>query len=230
VTNRAPLIGVLVAVLIAVLFWFLLYTPRNDDLEAVRAETATLETRRSSLQNEVARLREVQANEVQIRAALARLEEFVPSGTAQATAVRQFQLAADAAGVEILTLAFAEPAVVEEAPPTGTPGTSLARIAVNMTVEGGYFQVVDFFRRIEVETPRAVLMTNANVAEGDDGFPSLTTSWSGDLFAIVPTPAEGGGAPAAPQPPPAEEGEGTEDATDGAPAEGETEPTEETTP
>lgn len=185
--NRVPLLGVLVVLLLGVAFWFLLYQPRNDDLEAVRQETATLETQRSSLQNEIARLREVEANQVEIRAALARLEEFIPSGPAQSTVVRQFQLAADASGVEISSVVFSTPSLVEEAPPTGTPGTSLARIPLTMNLEGGYFQIVDFLRRLEVEIPRAVLVGDFQAAEGEDGFPSLSGTWIGDLFAVVPT-------------------------------------------
>lgn len=198
--NRAPLLGLLVVVLLAALFWFLLWQPRNEDLEEVRQQTVALETQRSSLQNEIRRLREVEANQVEIRAALSRLEEFIPSGPAQSTVVRQFQLAADAAGVEIESVSFTPPVLVVDAPETGTPGTSLAQITVDMTIEGGYFQVVDFFRRIEVEVPRAVLLGRAAIAEGPDGFPGLTATWGGNLFAVVPTGSIGTGpAPAAPQ-------------------------------
>lgn len=221
--NRAPLLGVLVAMLLAAAFYFLLYSPKNDELAAVRAETAQLETQRSSLQNELAQLREVEANQVQIRAQLARLEEFIPSGTAQSTAVRQFQLAADASGVEMQTVSFGAPALVPEAPPTGQEGMALATIDVSMVVDGGYFQVVDFLRRLEVEVPRAILLASTAIAEGDDGFPELTTTWSGDLFAVVPA-ASAEAAPAAPPPP----AEGAQEGTEGAePTEG-TEETGET--
>ncbi len=212
--SRAPLFGVLVAILLAVAFYFLLYSPKNDELAAVRAETAQLETQRSSLQNELAQLREVEANQVQIRAQLARLEEYIPSGTAQSTAVRQFQLAADASGVEIQTVSFGAPALVPEAPPTGQEGMALATINVSMVVDGGYFQVVDFLRRLEVEVPRAILLASTAIAEGEDGFPELTTTWSGDLFAVVPAASAAEAAPA----PPAE---GTQEGAEGAePTEG----------
>jgi Tfp pilus assembly protein PilO len=218
--NRygAPVLGLAIAVLIAVAFFFLLWQPLGDDIQEVRDETAALETRRSSLENEVAQLREIEANQVQIRAALARLEEYIPSGTAQSTAVRQFQLAADAAGVEIISVTFSPPAVVADAPPTGTPDTVLASIPVNMVLEGGYFQVVDFFRRVEIDTTRAVLLANVALEEAEDNFPALQSSWFGELFSIVPAPA---GPATAPAPPPAE-GEPTDeetpadgDATDG---------------
>jgi Tfp pilus assembly protein PilO len=209
--NRAPLFGVLIAVLLAVAFYFLLYSPKNDELEAVRAETAQLETQRSSLQNELAALREVEANQVEIRAQLARLEEYIPSGPAQSTAVRQFQLSADAAGVEIQSVEFGVPTLVEDAPPTGQEGMALASITVTMGIEGGYFQVVDFLRRVEVDVPRALLMGNLGIDEPEGGFPALLTTWTGNLFAVVP-------AASVPEPP----AEGAQEGAEGA------EPTEET--
>lgn len=209
-TRRAPIIGVLVALLLAVAFYFLLWSPRNDDLAVIRDETAQLETQRTSLRNELVRLREIEQNQVQFRAALAQLEEYIPSGPAQATVIRQFQLAADAAGVAITVVSFGDPAVIEQAPPTGEPETALATISVNMTIEGGYFQVVDFFRRLEIDVPRALLVDQFTMIEGEDEFPSLATTWVGQVFAIVPTPTTVAGAPAPDAPAPAEGAEATE--------------------
>lgn len=189
---NAPVIGVLVALLLTVAFWFLLYKPADERQAAVEAETAELEQRESALRAQIAQLRDIESRQVEIRAALARLEEFIPSGPAQPTVIRQFQRAADASGTEIATIGFAEPTVpttAAGAPPsdTGEPGTILAEIPLNMTVQGGYFQLVDFFRRLEVEVPRAVLVESLNVAESaEEGFPTLSADWTGQLFAVVP--------------------------------------------
>ena len=187
----APIIGLLVAVVLTVAFWFLLYKPASDQQAGVEAETATLEDQQRQLQTQIAQLRDVESRQVEIRAALARLEEFIPSGPAQPTAIRQFQRAADAAGVEITTITFAEPAVPDPASgavpaDTGVPGTTLANIPVSMSVEGGYFQIVDFFRRIEVDVPRAALIQTVELAEADETFPTLEATWTGQIFAIVP--------------------------------------------
>ena len=191
-TNRAPLIGLLIAVVLTVAFWFLLYKPASEQQAAVEAETATLQQEQSQLRTQIAMLRDVEARQVEIRAALARLEEFIPTGPAQPTAIRQFQRAADAAGTEITAITFGEPAIPEaaaDAAPTdtGEPGTTLANIPVTMTIDGGYFQIVDFFRRLEVDVPRAVLVETVNVDEApEEGFPTLATTWTGQLFAVVP--------------------------------------------
>lgn len=209
--NRTPLLGLLVAVLLAVGFYFLLWSPGNDALALVHEETAQLETRRSTLRNEVAFLREVERNQDEIRAELARLETYIPTGIAQPEVVRQLQTVADEADTEILSMAFAPPAVVEGAPATGTPETSLARIPVTMTIEGGYFKVADFFRRLEVEVPRAVFVGDLTVEKSEEGWPDIKATWIGDLFAVVPTTAIP--PPAPPEPEAAEGAEGSETQT-----------------
>jgi Tfp pilus assembly protein PilO len=210
---RAPIIGALVAVLLAVAFWFLLYDPLREQQAELENETASLETQQQTLRNQISQLEEIQANEVEIRAALAQLEEYIPSGPAQPTAIRQLQQAADAAGVEILSVSFSPPTPMDMAPDTGEPGTVLASIPVTAVIEGGYFQAVDFYRRMEVDVPRALLIESLTLGEGGDGFPVLSSSWSGSLFAVVPSGAQ----PTAPEPEVDAEG------ADGEGAEGEEE-------
>ena len=186
---RAPLAGVLAAVLLAVGFWLLLYSPKADEQAALEAETATLEDQQAQLTSQIAQLREIQAAEAQHQADLTRLEEYIPGETQQPRALREFQAAADAAGVEITAVTFGDPATIEDAPETGEPETALAEVPVTMTVDGGYFQVVDMMRRLEVDVPRALLIDSVNIAESPDGFPALATTWAGKLFAVVPVTA-----------------------------------------
>lgn len=203
------IVGVLAAIVLTVAFWFLLYKPASDQQAAAEAETAQLEQEQSSLRSQIAQLRDVESRQVEIRAAQTRLEEYIPLGPAQPTAIRQFQRAADAAGTEILSVTFGDLAVPEAADATtpadtGTPGTTLANIPVTMTIEGGYFQLVDFMRRLEVDVPRAVLVQTVDVDEGSGGYPSLEAIWSGQLFAIVPTSDVADTAAGVPAPQPTE--------------------------
>lgn len=187
------LIGALTAAVLAVAFWFLLYKPASDDQAAIEAETAALVERQRSLEAEIAQLREIKSREVEINAAMARLTDYIPNGPSQPSAIRHFQRTADAAGADVASVTFGELAVPDAAAGaapanTGTPGTTLANIEITMEIEGGYFQVVDFFRRLEVDVPRAVLVQTVDVAEAADaGFPTLNTTWTGQMFAVVPT-------------------------------------------
>lgn len=219
--RYAPLLAGLAALLLAVVSWFLLFQPRRAEQAELRLEIEQIQALQQQVRLEIARLEEIERNELAFRATLARLEELIPNGAAQPTAIRHFQLTADAAGVDILSVTFGEPEAVVDAPATGVPGTVLGSISMTMTIEGGYFQAADFFRRVESTMPRAVLVAAVNMGASSLGFPTLSTTWSGSLFALIPAPeAEGeavvpGGTPSpeptptptptpAPAPPPTE--------------------------
>lgn len=184
-----PIIAVIVALVLTLAFWFLLYKPANEQQALLEAETLTLVEEQNRLNQELAELRDIKAREVEIRAAIARLDQFIPSGPAQPAAIRQLQEAADAAGAAVTLVGFGEPQVPDAAATGTTPeaatGGTLANIPVNMSVEGGYFQIVDFFRRLEVEVPRAVLVDTVNISEAAAGYPRLKVDWAGQLFSVV---------------------------------------------
>ena len=200
--SRAPLVGLVVALLMTLAFYFVVWRPMAEEQDALATETSDLQARATSLRSEISRLTSLREDELEIQAELVRLEQLIPSGPAQPTAIRQLQIAADQAGVVIEAVEFGVPAAVPTAPETGVPGNVLAQLPMTMTVAGGYFQMVDFFRRLEVDTPRAILVEGIAVAEHEDlDFPTLSTSWEGRMFAVVPAPP--GTTPAAPVPSPA---------------------------
>lgn len=185
-SYRAPLIALLVALVLGVGWWFLLYQPQVEAAEELAEETADLESQESQLRRQIGELERVRDNEMEYRAELSLMEEYIPNGVDQPTALSELQDAADSAGVEIETLAFGAPVAIEEAPETGEEDTTLAEIAVSMTVQGGYFQVVDLLRRMEIDVPRALLVRSVQVGEGgEDGFPTLSATWDGTVFAVV---------------------------------------------
>jgi Tfp pilus assembly protein PilO len=208
--RRPPVIGLLVALVLALAFYFLLYKPASEEQARIEAETATLEQREQQLTTQIAQLRDIEARQVEINAAKARLEEYIPEGPALPSAIRQFQRAADA------DPAIPDPTTGVAPTDTGDPATTLANIPITMVVNGGYFRVVDFFRRLEVEMPRAVLVQTVGAVEEPEAlFPTLAVTWTGQMFAVMPAAevAGVGGAPpvgpapaATPTPTPAPEG------------------------
>lgn len=210
--GRVPLVGLLVAAVLALgVLFFGLYRPWAVEAAQLRTENQQLATRQEQLRHEVEALLDSEARQVELRAQLVRLEEAIPSGLSQPAVIREFQARADAAGVEITSVAFGQPVLVEPARPTGDPGTALAEVPVTMVLSGGYFQAVDFLRRLDSDMTRAVLVETVNIVEHPDGFPTLAVTWNGQLFAIVsvaeamPAPPEEAPAPAGAMRAPSEE-------------------------
>lgn len=206
--RRAIIVAALVAVVLAVAWYFLLYKPALEQETALKEETEQLEQQQQTLRNQIAELEDLASRSLEIQADLARLEELIPTDASQPGLVREFQLAADASGVVIESLTFTDPVPVQGAPPASDPSRVVGSIDVQMTMSGGYFQAVDFFRRLEVEVGRAVLVTGLDVSEDDLEFPTLEVTWSGNIFALIVPPAT-------PEVPGATE-EPTEGATEGA--------------
>ncbi len=185
-SSRSILIAAGVALLLAVGFWFAAYSPLDEQQTALEAETTQLQSQAQQLRNQLAQLEDIRDNELQIRADLNRLRALVPAGTpAQPSFVRAAQLAADASGTVIQSVTFGAPAIVEGAVPDAD-GLVLASISMNAVVDGGYFQLVDLFRRFEIEVARAVQVDVVGMVEGTDGFPQLSAAVTGRIFALLP--------------------------------------------
>ncbi|WP_370325032.1 type 4a pilus biogenesis protein PilO [Euzebya sp.] len=197
----AVAIAVVAMLVIGAAFFFLAWKPLDDQETALRDETAQLEGQAQQLRNQLAQLQEIRDTELEIRADLNRLRALIPSGDpAQPSFVRSVQLAADASGSAIQSVTFGTPMAMEGATPT-TEGVVLSSIDLAADVQGGYFQLVDLFRRLEIEVVRAVQVDSFTITESEDGFPELTVSMTGRIFAMLPQstvtegPAEGGDAP-----------------------------------
>src|SRR5688500_221058 len=119
--KTAPLIGIVVALLLGLAFWFFLYQPQNERQGELEAEIAALEGQESTLRARIEALQAIKDDEVQIRAALARAEEYIPGGIAQPSALRQLQRTADAAGTTLQVLTFGNPE-----PPSTAVGSTTA--------------------------------------------------------------------------------------------------------
>lgn len=217
-TTRSIGIGVAAVVILAVAFYFAVWSPLDDQETALNTETQTLQQQEQQLRNQLVQLQLIKEDELRIRADLNRLRELIPSGDpAQPSLVRALQLAADASGTEISALAFGDPVVVEGAVPD-SEGLVLSEIDLTADLTGGYFQIMDLFRRVEIEVVRAVQVDSFTLNESGDGFPELGASITGRVFALLPTAVveelpDAAATPAPEGSPAPEGGEGTESAT-----------------
>lgn len=176
------LLSALAAILIVALFWFLLYQPQREALAEVEENILAEEGVQAQLQTEINRLRTVRDGAPEVEAELAAAEAIVPRDAALPAALRQLQLAADEAGLVLTSVTTGRPTAIEGAP------AGLSGIDVNVQLLGGYFQVVDFLRRVEdpAITPRGLVWLDAAVAK--DTYPALSVALSGRIFVLLPAP------------------------------------------
>lgn len=172
----------LAAVIVVVLFWLLLWSPQQDELEAIRTEIEDAQAEQSRLTAEREALRAIREEAPGVEAELAAVSSVVPSDPALPSALRQLQSAADEAGVVLQTVSPARPTQVEGAE------QGVSAIAVSAQLSGGYFQLVDFLRRIEDPeiTPRGLVWDSANLAREE--YPTVTATLTGTMFARLPGP------------------------------------------
>lgn len=184
--NRtALLLSVLGAVVVIVLFFVFVFQPARDDLAEVEEQIALEQDEQERLEAEIERLQLVREDAPSVEAELATADAIVPRDPALPALVRQLQLAADESGVTLSSVATGRPAELEEAPEEG-----LSAIDVNTQLEGGYFQIVDFLRRIEEPSisPRGITWINATVTRDEDSYPDLGVTLAGRAYAVVDVP------------------------------------------
>lgn len=187
--NRQTLaLAALGSVLVAVLFFFFLYSPKSDELAELELQIESTLAQQDQLRNRIRTLEEVRTRAPEIEAAIGTAEAIIPRDPGLPAALRQLSLAADGAGVVLPTISIGRPAV--------GPGPAQT-MSVAVTIGGSYFQIIDFLRRIEDPTITARGLIFSSVSIGPDEYPTLSASLSGTMFTQLSAPV----APA----PPAEE-------------------------
>jgi Tfp pilus assembly protein PilO len=201
--NRTVAVGVAAAVVIVAAWWLFFFAPvRNDttkankDVDAAKAETRDLEVKNKQLED-------LQRHAPQIKADRDRLRHAVPETPELGTFIQQLnQLAADT-GVKWVSVGPQQPSA----------GTASGTTQLSISVEGGYFEVLDYINRLE-SLPRLVVVDQLSVGGGqtDGGSPgTLHASLTARMFnqaasapaasstdSATPTSVAGGGGVAAP--------------------------------
>lgn len=206
--SQKYLIAGLIGLLVLALGWMFLINPNLQERAELQESAENARAEQQALRTQIARLQQVRAESPELEALLVAADSLVPRDDAALPAtVRQLQMAADDAGAQLLSVAMTRPAVPQSATDTPFPA-GIAQIGITVTVEGGYFQLVDFLRRIEdpVVSPRAILWSQATLTVSE--YPTLSVSLAGNMYAYLDA---GVVAPPADQP----NDEATEDAVDG---------------
>ncbi len=173
------LLTALLALLLVILWWFLLWSPTSDEIAQVRADTESTQALSVQQRQQETELREIRQNAPEIEVELNAGQVIVPEGPALPALFRQLQQAADDSGVRLVSAAPGRPTEVAEAP------GGLTRMQVNFEAEGTYFQLVDMSRRLEdpAITGRGLLWRNVEISVGE--YPTLTASMGAEVFSRV---------------------------------------------
>lgn len=181
------LTGVLVVAVLAA-GWFLLISPKRAEAADLRQQAADQQQATRVLKNKLAVLQE-QAKELpKKQAELAAVTAKLPSDPAQPALLRALAAAADAAGVDLVSVtpsaltAVTTPAATtstapststSDAPSVTTPttaggttsGGTLMAMPVALTVFGGYFEMEQYVAALE-DLPRAFRVTGLTLTPG----------------------------------------------------------------
>jgi Tfp pilus assembly protein PilO len=152
-----------------------------------------------------------------VQAELAKLGIQLPNNPGLPTLIRSLSSAADAAGVDLVSMSPSQPTAVG-APAATAPGTAaaaaapssagaLSSISVAVVVNGGYFQIEQFVSNLEAlsrpfltsainmvpqkpahgTSTTTTAVTSATTTQGYDGH--LQATISGQIFMVSPAPA-----------------------------------------
>ena len=168
--RRALIFGVLGSVVMVLLWYFLLWSPRQEEIQAAEARTEVAQSQASALELEIQRLQEAQRDEPLKQARRAELQAAAPDEPALGQFILDVNAAASASGIEFMTISQSPPAPSE---------SGLSTITLSFSIAGGYFQVLDFMNRL-TDLPRLVVIDSVTLAPGELG--RLTASLGTRMF------------------------------------------------
>ena len=217
------ILGILILVVLAIAYYFLLFSPLRQDYLAKYDERTRREAQKQQLEQTSAQLENIRRNSDDIERQILELSKRIPEQAEIPTLVVQIEEVARAADVTQLRIEPGDP----EAPPGGG---DFSRIPITMSFEGTYEQLQDFLLRVR-NLARLVTINEVNyepVEERGGGETTVSRDVE-DLLTVeivaevYVQPAAGGdtaGGGAAPPPAPAGNAKGGGAAKDGGATKG----------
>jgi Tfp pilus assembly protein PilO len=197
--RRWVIFGVLLAVLLAVLWWFFLISPRNASIAQAGDDLRAAQDQEMALAAQVDQLRAIRDSEVEYLAGIGEMETLIPERPLLDEFIEDIYALCGTTGVELLNLAPAMPVPMAE--------SSLRQITVAVTIDGDFFEVLGFlFGVMDMERLVRVDAIAVSSSQDEAGATSLSASLSLRLFTL---------ADLVPVTPPADTGTGTTDGTTG---------------
>ncbi|MEO1062603.1 MAG: type 4a pilus biogenesis protein PilO [Actinomycetota bacterium] len=175
--RRLMLIAAVVSVAIIGLWWVFLFSPTADDLSEAEDRRDSAEGQLVTLREQRDRLALLVEQRPFFQSELESLRAAVPERDDLAGIILSIDEAAKASGVTFSNFSAAEPGLPDE--------FGLASVQLQLTGDGGYFQVLDFVNRLN-RIHRIVVVDSINLvsagSEEDLGPPRLTWTMGMSTF------------------------------------------------
>ncbi len=185
--RRVLLFGALVAILLAVGWYFLLISPIQSEIADTQAELESLRQQELILQTELNRLRRIKDAELQYTTAVSELNTAIPPTPELGSLIDQLEILAEASGVAWRNASYTDPGDESD--------TGVREIGVNVSVSGQYFQILGYLYGI-ADLDRLVRVDGLNISasESPEGFTILAATLNATAFTtgtvVIPTPEE----------------------------------------
>ncbi len=192
--KRNALIVMAAALVVIILAWFfLIYSPKGDDLKTAQTAVTTEEAKTQDLQNTLSRLQAQAKSAPQQQALLRKFDQAIPKTPDEGEFIIQMRKIADSAGIEFLSITPSPPAAA---------GTSSV-IALNISISGSFFQVKNYLTKLE-NLERLVIVDGINISSGSgtgststgsSDTTTLSVSLTARMFTRAPAAAAAGTTP-----------------------------------
>ncbi len=133
------IITAVVAVVLIVAWYFLLFSPKQSELDDLDRQVQSAQTTLTEAQNTVVQLEAYKKTAPQSRAEVVRLGKMLPTSEGIPGLIIELSKTAEASGVVVTSIARG----------TTTPGSPYGIQTLTLQVSGRYFDVEDFLYRLE---------------------------------------------------------------------------------
>jgi type IV pilus assembly protein PilO len=204
------ILGILLLMLLAVGYYFLLFSPLRQQYLAAYDERTQKEQQRAQLEQSVAELENVRRNAPEIERNILEYSKRLPEQDEIPTLLVQIEQIAEGAGATQLLITPGDAGAAGG----GTAGAAAAapadgdfsRIPITMSFEGTYLEMQDFLFRLK-NLSRLVTVNGVTFEELEEEGGSTTVSGTEEILTVeilaetYVQPASGGTSPAAPAAP-----------------------------
>jgi len=201
--KEVYIIAGVIAVVVAVAWWFLLYNPLRNEASDLDAKIGEVQQQVTQAQNDLARLKSYEKTSPQTRADLLRLNKMLPSQTGIPSIIIELTRTAEESG---MTMGTIQPGDIAAGQPFSVQ-------PIQLLLSGEYFDIEDFLFRLEsyveyrnnafLVTGRLLQVASLNISASTDDSSRLQVDIVINAYLWTATGASSANTtPPAPQPSP----------------------------